>query len=675
MPRSQQLWRSILARGLLCVARLRAMMGRSALDALHLDTLHMLADLYARKAPTILAGFFFPVELLQVHGVAPMYGEFLASALASTGLEKDALNLADAVGYPVESCAFHRAALAACLKGYLPPLDAVAATTHLCDSQSKALEELASFLNIPLIFVDLPHESSPEAHAYVAHQLAEADLALSKITGKMPTQEDWFRVFEASNRARERMCRINALRATAPAGVCGKDVSTALIQAQLMFGREQLPGRLAALEDELRRARLESAAGRDAFRVVWLLTFPYFKGNFVPYMERTLGIWPVVDELTYVSWEPLNPERPYESLATKVLRNPGLGPVENRLRMVEALVRMARPDGVVHFSHWGCRQGVGGVQPIARLLEELGMPFLSLDGDSIDSRSYAEGPTRTRLEGFVEVLRTRKAMLPKKQAVREGLFAGIDIGSLTAKAVVVDGQGRVVAHTIRYTGASARRAAQSLQEFLDEVREQHGRVRRCVATGYGRKVVDFADEQITEITCHACGMWHLYPDVRTLIDIGGQDTKAIAINERGEVENFLMNDKCAAGTGRFLELMARALELDVEELGDKASRARRAVSISSVCSVFAESEVVSHIADGCPVEDICRGICESIADRTAALLKKVGSRPMVAMTGGVAKNIGVVKALERRLKQPISVAPEPQIIGALGAALLARHGA
>uniref|UniRef100_A0A832A4M4 ATPase BadF/BadG/BcrA/BcrD type domain-containing protein n=1 Tax=Desulfacinum infernum TaxID=35837 RepID=A0A832A4M4_9BACT len=665
----------LVARGLLTVEKLRAMTRRSTLDALHYETLRLLAALYARKKPAVLAGFFFPVELLHSHGMTPMFGEFLASALASTGLEKSALTAVDGEGFPVESCSFHRAAMAAFLKGYLPSLDAVAATTHLCDTQCKALEELAARLGIPFIVLDVPQEDTPEARIYVARQIEGMDGVLSTLSGKRPSRTDWERVFACSNEARDAMLRLNALRAAAPAGVCGKDVSTALIQAQLMLGLPQLPPLLERLAEEIRSASPPANSANGGFRLVWLLTFPYFKGNFVPFMERTLNLWPVLDELTHVFWDPLDLERPYESLAVKVLRNPGLGPVDRRVQMVERMVRAAKPDGVIHFSHWGCRQGQGGVRAVAELLDRLGVPFLDLDGDCIDSRSYAEGPTRTRLEGFVELLRTRAGTHRKTSASRDGLFAGIDIGSMTAKAVVVDPQGRMVAHLMSATGASARRAAASLERFLHEVSERYGPVRRSVATGYGRKVVDFADEQVTEITCHARGMWHLFPDVRTIIDIGGQDTKAIAVNDKGEVENFLMNDKCAAGTGRFLELMARALEMDIEDLSALGARASRAVPISSVCSVFAESEVVSHIAEGHPVEAICRGICESVAERTAALLKKVGRRPVVAMTGGVAKNGGVVKALERRLAGRIATAPEPQIIGALGAALLARDGA
>lgn len=665
----------LLTRGLLTVEKLKASMKGSALDALHYETLRLLARCYSGKNPVVLTGFFFPVELLHGHGMTPMFAEFIASAMASTGLEKSALGMMDAEGFPADSCAFHRAALAAFLKGYLPPPDAVAATTHLCDSQSKALEELAVRFGVPLIVLDVPQEDTPEARTYLVRQLEQADGFCSGLSKRRLNHQDWQRIFSLSNQARELMLRVNDIRASSPAGVCGKEVASALIQAQLMFGLPQLPRLLEALAHEILRLSTIAPAVSSMFRLVWLLTFPYFKGNFVPFIERKLGLWPVLDELTYVYWDPLDRERPYESLAAKILQNPGLGPVDRRVKMVEHMVRTANPDGVVHFSHWGCRQGLGGVTAVAESLERLGVPFLELDGDCIDSRSYAEGPTRTRLEGFVEVLKRRNEKLRAPRVVQDGIYAGIDIGSMTAKAVVVDGQGRVLAHTISYTGASARRAAESLLRFLDELSDRYGVLRRCVATGYGRRMVDFADEQVTEITCHARGMWHLFPDVRTIIDIGGQDTKAIAVSDTGNVENFIMNDKCAAGTGRFLELMARALEMDIEELSTMGVRASRSVPISSVCSVFAESEVVSHIAEGQPVESICRGICESVAERTAALLKKVGRRPVIAMTGGVAKNAGVVKALERRLKGRISIAPDPQIIGALGAALIARDGA
>ncbi|HOB86695.1 MAG TPA: acyl-CoA dehydratase activase, partial [Bacillota bacterium] len=194
-----------------------------------------------------------------------------------------------------------------------------------------------------------------------------------------------------------------------------------------------------------------------------------------------------------------------------------------------------------------------------------------------------------------------------------------------------------------------------------------------VSTGYGRRMLDVADRIITEITCHARGAVHMVPGVRMVIDIGGQDSKVIRLNERGEVQDFAMNDKCAAGTGRFLEVMAHALEVDLSEMASISERASRSAPISSMCTVFAESEVVSLIAQGVPREEIISGLHEAIAGRTAGMVFRVGLEKEVMMTGGVAKNRGVVKSLEKKLQCKIIVPPEPQIIGALGAALLARE--
>jgi predicted CoA-substrate-specific enzyme activase len=180
---------------------------------------------------------------------------------------------------------------------------------------------------------------------------------------------------------------------------------------------------------------------------------------------------------------------------------------------------------------------------------------------------------------------------------------------------------------------------------------------------------------VTEISCYARGIHHLYPQVQTVIDIGGQDSKVVAVGPGGRPLDFAMNDKCAAGTGRFLEVIARALELDLEDIGPRALRARRAADISSTCTVFAESEVVTLVAEGVPREEIVAGICRSIAKRVGGMARRVGVEPPVAFAGGVAKNVGVVRALEEVLGEALIVPEEPQIVGALGAALVARDGA
>lgn len=248
------------------------------------------------------------------------------------------------------------------------------------------------------------------------------------------------------------------------------------------------------------------------------------------------------------------------------------------------------------------------------------------------------------------------------------------MGSLSAEAVVINGSGEILGSSIIPTGAHAGKAGrQCLSEALLQSKKTPKDLSKVVATGYGRVSIDFADERVTEITCHAKGACHIFPEAKTIIDIGGQDSKVISIGKEGRVVDFVMNDKCAAGTGRFLEVMAKALELAVEELGSLGQGAKASAAISSVCTVFAESEVVSLVALGRPREEIIRGIHDAIAERTATMVRRLGLREPVIMTGGVAKNSGVVKGIEANLGVRILVPAEPQIIGALGAALMGLH--
>ena len=251
--------------------------------------------------------------------------------------------------------------------------------------------------------------------------------------------------------------------------------------------------------------------------------------------------------------------------------------------------------------------------------------------------------------------------------------AGVDVGSLTAEVVILD-QGKIVHYVIMPTGYNSKTAAEkAIDTALEAASLKRPDLDYIVATGYGRVSIDFADKRITEITCHGRGAYYLNPDVRTVIDIGGQDSKVICLSESGKVLDFTMNDKCAAGTGRFLEVMAQALEVELGGLADLSDQAENTVSISSMCTVFAESEVVSLIARGLPREDIARGLHRAIADRTAGMVNRVGLQEAVMITGGVARNRAVVKALNEKLKIKIIVPEEPQIAGALGAALLAEE--
>jgi predicted CoA-substrate-specific enzyme activase len=246
--------------------------------------------------------------------------------------------------------------------------------------------------------------------------------------------------------------------------------------------------------------------------------------------------------------------------------------------------------------------------------------------------------------------------------------AGIDIGSTMTKAVVMGDE--LVAQVIGPTGAEHRHLANKvMEEALKRAGIPFDDVACIVATGYGRINVPFADRQITEITCHARGVAYLFPTVKTIIDIGGQDAKGIKI-AGGRVVNFVMNDKCAAGTGRFLEVIAEALGLKLNEIGELSVRAASKAKISNTCTIFAEQEVVSRIAEGIPIEDILAGLHEAIANRVFRMAEKIKIERDMVLTGGVAKNIGMVKAFEDLLGYPPLIPKEPLLTGAIGAALL-----
>src|SRR5512135_1287150 len=250
--------------------------------------------------------------------------------------------------------------------------------------------------------------------------------------------------------------------------------------------------------------------------------------------------------------------------------------------------------------------------------------------------------------------------------------AGVDVGSTQTKAVIVDEERRIVARSLVETGANVVRAAEhAFQEALraGDVREEE--VEYVVGTGYGRYKVTFGDTQITEISCHGRGAVHMFPNTRTVVDMGGQDTKAIRVSATGEVIDFCMNDKCAAGTGRFLGAAAAALEIPLGELGQTALRAEKPVKISTTCTVFAESEVVSWLGKGKKLEDILLGVHQSIVSRSMGLMRRVGIESEVSFTGGVAKNIAVVEELNKAVGYKVNVSEDSHFMGALGAALFA----
>ncbi|CAB1255317.1 acyl-CoA dehydratase activase [Clostridium sp. MT-14] len=251
------------------------------------------------------------------------------------------------------------------------------------------------------------------------------------------------------------------------------------------------------------------------------------------------------------------------------------------------------------------------------------------------------------------------------------MYLGVDIGSSSSEAVVINADGVICGEGIFNMGTGSKGPQLSAEKALMQAGIKREDIKKCVVTGYGRMMYKSADKQITEISCHAKGSKFLCPTVSTIIDIGGQDAKVIRVSMNGNVENFVMNEKCAAGTGRFLEVIARVLGCRISELASLAAKGKPGVAISSTCTVFAESEVISQLASGKSIEDVALGAHKSIAQRIAGLCNRVGVVEDVVMTGGVALNNSAVTAVENEIDHPIIRLEDPQIIGALGAAIYA----
>lgn len=252
------------------------------------------------------------------------------------------------------------------------------------------------------------------------------------------------------------------------------------------------------------------------------------------------------------------------------------------------------------------------------------------------------------------------------------IVAGIDIGSTTAKAVLMNEDQRILASVIQKSGFDPEASADKvLDECCVLAGCQRDAIVYCVSTGYGREMVKTSNEQITEITCHGRGAHVVFPQARGVIDIGGQDSKAIVLDEDGYVENFAMNDKCAAGTGRFLDVMAGIMGVSTEEMGYLSLKSKEDLTISSICTVFAESEVISLISQKKNPFDIMAGVHSSVTRRVGTLVERVKMPRPIVITGGVGKNVGVIASFEKMLNTKLLVPKDPQIIGAIGAAALA----
>ncbi len=653
---------------------------KSAARLKEIMTRHYLLARYAAGAkPVAWVTSGAPVELLRPLDCYTIYPENHGALCGAKKIGPELCAVAEERGYHQDLCSYARIDLGHLFTGRtpvgrLPKPDLLFASNNICQTVVYWYKVLAHHLKVPLILFDTPYnfgDITEEDIRYMKRQVEEIIPELEKATGRrfsypkfqevMGLARDaslaWGEVLGTMKARPAPMTIFDAFVHLAPiVSLRGLPVALEYYRTLLAELRERVERGVGALKDERKRLMWDNIAIWYKVRDFSLL-FAEHGMNFVT--ATYTNAW--AETIPH-----LDTARPVESLAkvySLVILNNNLN---HRLNLMERLIREYQVDGLVIHSARSCKPySVGPVRPQA---------------PPAGARGRALGGHRGRHHRLAGLFRGADPhpagglfRSPRKSGGTVIFRAGIDVGSLSTNAVILDPRDEVAGYSIVLTGANSTEAAEeAFRVALARAGVSRDAVQGIVATGYGRQAVPFADRKKTEISCHGLGAFHLFPAAGTVIDIGGQDSKVIRLGEGGKVLDFTMNDKCAAGTGRFLEVMAAKLQVALEELGPLSLQAGGEVPISSVCTVFAESEVVSLVARNHPREEIIRGLHRAIVNRVWSMVQAVGIHGAVTMTGGVAKNRGVVGLLEEKLGSAILIHSEPQIVGALGAALLAR---
>lgn len=377
-----------------------------AAHRLLLNTIDQAAAAFLQKGPVIWHNVFFPTEILYGLGVIPFAPEAAAVVATGLGIAGEALRRAEGDWVGGETCSFHRLAHGCDREGYFPPPGAVVCSSHLCDTAPQSLAATAAYHGVPFYLLDVPCRLEAGALDYVARQLKNITFSLAEALNLVWDGERFRKALVNSNAAREHLLAVNRLRQQRPACIRGEEAHSFIYPLLAGFGAEtsvEVYGQLAAeLNRRYREQRL--AVPEEKARLLWLHLRPYYPNVIFQLLEQEAGAVVVFEEMSYVYWEPLDPERPFYSLARKVLSHHGLGPMTRRIEAILAMVDAYQAGGVIHFAHWGCRQSTAGLRLLQDALRERGIPFLNLEGDCVDQSKYAPGATRTRLEGFLEML-------------------------------------------------------------------------------------------------------------------------------------------------------------------------------------------------------------------------------------------------------------------------------
>jgi bcr-type benzoyl-CoA reductase subunit C len=576
------------------------------------------------------------------------------------------ISLAD-LHLPNFACSFVRSSLEAGLKGKYRFLDGMV-FSQSCDSVQVLSniwrKHFAHKFNASM--VSPTKMDAAGSLYYFIDELNRFKKEMENFLGRVITDRDINKSIRTYNKNRKLLKDLYALRKDA-CDLTARDLLYVLISGMLITKEEHTE----LLENLIGHLRCRPPQTSNNPRII--LTGNIYSSYEISAMIEETGMSVVDDDLCIGSRYFLGSideeMEPLAAIAQRYLRKVHC-PCKHRTDFDrgEYLLRLAREgkaQAVIFMQVKFCDSHLFDYAHIRKKLQNNGVQHLLIE---YDMQSMSLEQIKTRLEAFCEIL--RKEDRSPDSVGKKKYFVGIDVGSISSEVVIINQKKEIVSYAIAATGAHSDVA---IQEALDRALRKSNigeeDIHSIISTGYGRKNVKNKDKSITEISCHCSGANLLFPNTRTIIDVGGQDSKVIKSDGKGNVTNFKMNDKCAAGTGRFLEVMARALEIELDDFGDVANRGRNRLNLSSICTVFAESEVISLLAQGEGVEDIAIGICNAIARRIMPMIQSIGPEQELTITGGVAKNKGVVTALENVLNTKINTPEEPQIVGALGAAL------
>lgn len=648
----------------------------------------MLANYYhrvlkAKEEGKFLAAHtvFFPAEILYAMDIVPMHTEMTTWMIALfLGEQADILSAGGDLGLVPEICSPHRGIAGAFSLGVLPRPDVMLWSNLVCDNTAKSGELIMALNHCPGFYLDHPFQNSEAEEKYLVGELREMIRFLEEKSGQKMDWDKLSEIVAGMDRQMALFREINELRQAVPSPFHFRGFLELLTADYLCPGQPEAIAYLETVRDELAEMvrQGKGAVSQERFRLMTLFIPPMYLMGFLERISQEYGAVSVVEPF-FTRWVEgrLDPSRPLESVAKKASLIPErytmYGPLEERtVKDIIGCAKQYQVDGAIYWAFIGCRHTCATIRLFKDVLNEIGVPVLVLDCDIVDPTLNSEEEIRGKLEQFFELLSTGRPLVTSQTKT---MALGIDVGSLTTKAVLLGDDGILAANVIPSTEEAEVVARTAMEKVLTKAGLNLNNDFPVVSTGVGGKLVSFSQQQTAITTCLARGIHHLFPSVRMVIDMGAESSTVVKVNEQGHPTDWANQDKCAAGTGLFLQQMAKLMQMPLEEMSALAFQARSRAEISSTCAVFAESEVISHVhrEPPTPKADIVAGIYFSVVSRIISLCKRLGIEKDVAVVGGVALNQGLVHILEKGLGFKVLVPDNPQVVVALGAAIMARE--